>query len=206
MCLVIFTDNDLACCYVWEWAQRWYRCLYQLAYYHLQLAWVSRYTIVILNGSKCRVMQELSDLLSAVDESYKPTQSCFITDMTCDSRQVISGSLFLAYPGTGQDGRDYILNAIQRGASACLVEARGFNQRQLYTVPVIPVDNLQQKVSKIAVICFNRQGSSLRVMGVTGTNGKTSCAHFYAQLLSLMGGRTAVMGTVGCGRIYLRQI
>src|SRR5437868_15299975 len=101
---------------------------------------------------------------------------CMIKGLTADSRQVQPGDLFVAMVGKTVDARDYIPEAVKRGAVAVLSEA-GF--------PVIPKDNdaevpiieyaqLSKSLGFMASRFFSEPSKFLRVIGITGTNGKTS--------------------------------
>lgn len=125
-----------------------------------------------------------------------------IKDLCLDSRVATPGSLFFAYPGTAVDGRRFIDQAIARGAVAVAYEATdGFvpDQAAYPQVVFVPIADLQQRVGEIAALFFATPAAALRVVGVTGTNGKTSITHFIAQSVQRLGRRAAVLGTVGNG-------
>lgn len=126
----------------------------------------------------------------------------FITDITNDSRQVKPGCLFLALPGEQIDGRHFIAQAIAKGAAAVWYEATDSHAGWLpdcTSVPLVPVTNLAEQQSAIAAQFFANPSASLRVIGVTGTNGKTSITHFIAQALTALRARCGVIGTLGNG-------
>jgi len=115
-----------------------------------------------------------------------------------DSRRMQPGDLFLALPGMRSDGRGYIDEAIARGASAVICEAGG-EAPIGGTVPVYAVDNLRDCVGKIASRFYGAPSRKLIVVGVTGTNGKTTCTQLLAQALDASSKRCAVIGTLGYG-------
>ncbi|MDE1980976.1 MAG: UDP-N-acetylmuramoyl-L-alanyl-D-glutamate--2,6-diaminopimelate ligase [Betaproteobacteria bacterium] len=119
--------------------------------------------------------------------------------LTADSRQVLPGMAFAAYPGTHADGRQYIPQAIERGAAAVLWEREGFRWREEWSVPNLGIDGLRAQVSGIASQLCGDPSHHLWVVGVTGTNGKTSCSHWLAQLMQAAGKSCAVVGTLGNG-------
>ena len=121
-----------------------------------------------------------------------------ITSLTIDSRQVVPGSLFLAYPGVTSDGRDYITDAIAKGAALIAYESHNFTP-PISRVPLIAVKNLRNHVSQLAAEFYQYPGSKLTIIGVTGTNGKTSVCHFAAQALTQLGYCCGVLGTMGNG-------
>ena len=119
--------------------------------------------------------------------------------ITADSRQVRAGDAFAAYRGQAADGRAFIPDAIARGAGAVLWDPPGFQWNSAWKVPNVPVDDLRSKLGAIADLVYGSPSRSLWVVGVTGTNGKTSCSHWIAQCLDAQGRRTGILGTLGCG-------
>jgi UDP-N-acetylmuramyl tripeptide synthase len=99
-----------------------------------------------------------------------------ITRITSDSRNVRRGDAFAAYRGTHRDGRRFIADAISRGAGAILWDAEGFNWNREWKLPHLPVDNLKTRLGIIADLVYGHPSRELWMVGVTGTNGKTSCA------------------------------
>ncbi len=120
-------------------------------------------------------------------------------DLCSDSRLVRPGVTFVAYPGEVQDGRRYIPEAIARGAANVLWESDHFEWAEGWSVPHRPVPGLRGRISALAGQQWGHPSRSLRVIGVTGTNGKTTCSHWLAQLLERQGGSCAVIGTLGNG-------
>ena len=116
-----------------------------------------------------------------------------------DSRRVGPGVAFAAYPGARADGRAYIAEAVQRGASAVFWEAAGFRFDPALDVPQAPVEGLQQRLGAIADFIYGSPSHALWMVGVTGTNGKTSCSQWIAQALERTGRRSAIIGTLGHG-------
>ena len=119
-------------------------------------------------------------------------------DLQMDSRKVKPGDVFLASPGATVDGRDFIDAAVKQGASAIVVEAQGWSDRPL-GIPVRSVAGLQPLLGPLAASFYGNPSAQLLSIGVTGTNGKTSCSQWIAQLLTRAGRRCAVIGTVGIG-------
>jgi UDP-N-acetylmuramoyl-L-alanyl-D-glutamate--2,6-diaminopimelate ligase len=122
-----------------------------------------------------------------------------ISRLVSDSRQVAAGDTFVAYPGETRDGRDFIPHAIERGASSVLWEPRDFAWRRKWKVKNAPVENLRRHAGEIASEAYGNPSSRLWVVGVTGTNGKTSCSHWVAQALTRMQRKCGVVGTLGAG-------
>lgn len=121
------------------------------------------------------------------------------TGITADSRMVKPGHLFLAYPGVHSDGRDYIAQAIEAGAIGVIFDDADFTWQAKWTVAHCAVRHLKQAVGEIAADFYRHPSAKLNLVGVTGTNGKTSVSHWLAQSLNYLGQKTAVLGTVGNG-------
>lgn len=136
----------------------------------------------------------MSDILSLLR-----AQGVHLGSITADSRKVQPGSLFLAYPGERHDGRTFIGQALVQGAAAVVWESEGFDWHADWQVPNFPVRRLREQCGAIADSFYERPSEKLWMIGVTGTNGKTSCSHWLAQTLSLLGRKTALVGTLGNG-------
>lgn len=128
-----------------------------------------------------------------------------VKGVSADSRQVCPGDLFLAYAGGQQHGLSFLDEVIDKGAVAILAEVVGdWSQKRIMNiddgspVPVIAVTGLRKKMGPIAARFFGNASRKMRVVGITGTNGKTSVSHFLAQALKKYY-RTAVVGTNGTG-------
>lgn len=119
--------------------------------------------------------------------------------LTADSRQVTAGSLFLAYPGEAHDGRSFIAQAVAQGAAAVLWEGDGYRWNDAWQVPNLPVSGLRREAGAIADAFYRQPSSRMWMIGVTGTNGKTSCSQWLAQSLTALGRKSAVIGTLGNG-------
>lgn len=122
-----------------------------------------------------------------------------ITRLVTDSRLVDPGDTFVAYPGGQVDGRQFIPQAIARGANAVIWEAHNFVWNQAWKLPNLAVNELRQHAGEIAAQVYGRPSEKLWMVGITGTNGKTSCSHWIAQIFSALGRKTALIGTLGNG-------
>lgn len=120
-----------------------------------------------------------------------------ITDLTEDSRRVSPGSLFVARRGGRFDGRSFVPDAIARGAVAMLTD-----DPQLATMPstrdaaVLVAADLPGATARLAEAFFNRPSDHLAVVGVTGTNGKTTITHAIRSLMLAGGRRCGMVGTI----------
>ena len=122
-----------------------------------------------------------------------------ITRLVTDSRVVIPGDTFVAYPGGQADGRQFIAQAIANGANAVIWEAHGFIWKDAWQIPNLAVADLRHHAGEIADYIYAKPSGKLWMVGVTGTNGKTSCSHWVAHSLCALGKKTAVVGTLGNG-------
>jgi UDP-N-acetylmuramoyl-L-alanyl-D-glutamate--2,6-diaminopimelate ligase len=122
-----------------------------------------------------------------------------IKNITSDSRNVRSGSLFLAYPGDKADGRNYIAEAIRNGASAVLWDSENFEWNAKWDIENKPIRQLRLQAGSIASQYYNNPSEKLWMIGVTGTNGKTSITQWLSQCFNHLGNKTAVIGTLGNG-------
>jgi UDP-N-acetylmuramoyl-L-alanyl-D-glutamate--2,6-diaminopimelate ligase len=121
--------------------------------------------------------------------------------ITVDSRDVRGGDAFAAFPGAQTDGRRFIGDAVGHGAAAVLWEAAGFEWDSAWKVPQQPVPQLRDNLGAIADHVYGHPSQALWMVGVTGTNGKTSCVQWIAQSLQHCGRPTGVLGTLGNGLV-----
>ncbi|WDM02789.1 UDP-N-acetylmuramoyl-L-alanyl-D-glutamate--2,6-diaminopimelate ligase [Alicyclobacillus cycloheptanicus] len=115
-----------------------------------------------------------------------------ITHVTTDSRQVRAGSLFIALRGHTVDGHDFVPQAIERGAVAVLVETP-----QPVDVPQLVVPDSRLASAIVADRFYAHPSQQLAVIGVTGTNGKTTTTHLIERILSDAHHVTGLLGTIG---------
>jgi UDP-N-acetylmuramoyl-L-alanyl-D-glutamate--2,6-diaminopimelate ligase len=148
----------------------------------------------------------LSDLLGSWLE-VPAELNCVVQGITQDSRAVQTDDVFLACAGQTVNGAQFIDDAIDKGACAVIWQpvdnatAITFSSRQSkqgIEVPLIALDNLSEKAGLIADQFYAQPSQQMFVTGITGTNGKTSCSHFLAQVLNA-NETTGVIGTLGNG-------
>jgi UDP-N-acetylmuramoyl-L-alanyl-D-glutamate--2,6-diaminopimelate ligase len=125
-----------------------------------------------------------------------------VSDLTLDSRAARAGSLFFALPGHAAHGLNFAADAVARGAGVVLWEpSAGFAAPHLPSgVFGAAIPGLSRLVGRIADRFFQRPSSQMRIVGITGTNGKTTCAFLLAQCLEELGSAAAYIGTIGWGR------
>jgi UDP-N-acetylmuramoyl-L-alanyl-D-glutamate--2,6-diaminopimelate ligase len=124
-------------------------------------------------------------------------EQVLISGLQLDSRQVSAGDLFLAMPGDIHDGRNFIEQAVANGAVAVAADApvQGFVDE--IAVPLIEIPELQREAGGIAARFYADPSRDIHMVGVTGTNGKTTTSQLIAQLGRLAGKRCGAIGTLG---------
>jgi UDP-N-acetylmuramoyl-L-alanyl-D-glutamate--2,6-diaminopimelate ligase len=131
------------------------------------------------------------DELIESDALGGPVASIQIAGLAYDSRRVADGTLFFCVPGFDKDGHDFAQQAVQNGASALLV------QRPLgLGVPEVLVESVRAAMGPISARFYGDPTDRLKVLGVTGTNGKTTTAFLLRALLQATGQQCALLGTV----------
>lgn len=146
------------------------------------------------------MITKLSELLHSLKE-IPSSAELPITGLSLDSRLVKPGEVFLACKGAQLDGRSYITNAIKQGAYAVLEEADSDDLSVYFQdrVPIIPIHKLRFKLSELAARFYQYPAKSLNIVGITGTNGKTSSTYFLAAALQQLSIPCGVIGTLGNG-------
>ncbi|MES2534570.1 MAG: UDP-N-acetylmuramoyl-L-alanyl-D-glutamate--2,6-diaminopimelate ligase [Pseudomonadota bacterium] len=120
--------------------------------------------------------------------------------LSSDSRSIEPGDVFFAFAGDAADGRKYISNAVERGARAVIHDdSDGFSWDAALEVPHRGVTGLKHAAGQIANAYYGKPDAAMFTIGVTGTNGKTSCSQWLASALSRQGDTAAVIGTLGVG-------
>ncbi|MBI3879378.1 MAG: UDP-N-acetylmuramoyl-L-alanyl-D-glutamate--2,6-diaminopimelate ligase [Verrucomicrobia bacterium] len=116
-----------------------------------------------------------------------------IAGVTYNSRLVTPGMVFVAIPGQITDGHDYIANAIDRGAAAIICERNGFVAQR---AAKIKVKDSREALAIAAAAYYGQPATKLRMIGITGTKGKTTVSFMVKQILETAGVRTGLLGTV----------
>lgn len=122
-----------------------------------------------------------------------------IAGLALDSREVRPGVLFLAIPGAHSDGRVHVAAAADQGAAAIAYEAKDAPALPALDIPMIAIEGLAEQLSAIAGRFHGEPSQRLALVGVTGTNGKTSVSQLIAQACDLLGQRCGIVGTLGNG-------
>lgn len=145
----------------------------------------------------------MRNLTALLGQSLAQYANIALTEMTLDSRSVTNGCLFVAIKGHSVDGRQFIPQAIAKGAAAvlaeCEVPSEHLQVKIQENVPVIAYFNLAADLSQLADIFYDKPSQQLTLIGITGTNGKTTISQLIAQWTQILGSTPAVMGTIGNG-------
>jgi UDP-N-acetylmuramyl tripeptide synthase len=131
-------------------------------------------------------------------------------ELRIDSRDIQPGDGFIAWPGAAVDGRQFVKNALQKGATACLVESSSLNVDEFNTITeqedVAGYSNLKNAIGLIAAQAYNMPATALNIVAITGTNGKTTTAWWLSQALQAVAviqpsalTKCFMVGTLGIG-------
>lgn len=138
--------------------------------------------------------RKLSQLMKRLLADIQPIPDVAVSGISIDSRLVQPGDLYIAIPGTTSDGHDYIPEAIDRGAVAIIASEGNLGP---FAAPVVQVGNTRRMASLVAAEFYGHPSRDLTIIGITGTNGKTTTASLLTSILRADGHRTAQMGTLG---------
>ena len=137
------------------------------------------------------LIHDLSQRLDVEVRVSPNTARVEISAVIMDSRSITEGCLFACVVGENFDGHDFAEEAIERGAAALLVD------RELpFTTPQIIVDDVRSVLGELAALAYGRPSDAMKVIGVTGTNGKTTVAQMLAAVFRADGQKSAVIGTL----------
>ncbi len=140
--------------------------------------------------------KRLSDLAQGLAVTALPGDPV-VRGLSTDSRCVKPGDLFIAIRGFAADGHRYVDDAIARGAAAVIIEDEAFKPGIADAVPVLQVDNTRRATALLADEFYDHPSGKLTLVGVTGTNGKTTVSLLLDSIFRAAGKRTGVVGTLG---------
>ena len=149
---------------------------------------------------------KLSELFQNADPALRlPTGADPQVSAICyDSRRVVRGALFAAVRGTRVDGHEFVADALSRGAAALLVE-----RPVTAPVPVVQSPDVRRSLAQAAAAFYGRPSDDLFMVGITGTNGKTTTAYLVEAVLAAAGHRVGVIGTIDYhydGRTFTNRV
>ncbi len=126
-----------------------------------------------------------------------------ISSLCLDSRKASPGCLFMAMAGTKANGADYVEDAVSRGATCILVQEDVLNHLPSLIqekAAILTAASMRKAAGVLSNTFFGSPSSKLNVVGITGTNGKTTCTYILEQIFKAWGKKTAISGTI-CQRI-----
>jgi UDP-N-acetylmuramoyl-L-alanyl-D-glutamate--2,6-diaminopimelate ligase len=141
-----------------------------------------------------RQERPMSVLLEALpDKRTSGTLPRTVTGVSADSRRIEAGHCFVAVPGFKQDARRFIPEALARGAAVVVTEAEPVRG---VTAPQIIVPSARRALAALAGAWYGHPSRSLTLVGITGTNGKTTTSYLVDAVLKAGGARTGIIGTI----------
>ncbi len=139
---------------------------------------------------------QLDKLLKNIDYVIlKGNSNLDITSVEYDSRKIVEKSLFVAIKGYETDGHLYIRDAIEKGAVAIVVTDES-DILEIENITIIKVKNTRKALGKISSNYFGNPGKKIKVIGITGTNGKTSITYFLKSIFNEAGYKVGIIGTI----------
>ena len=121
-----------------------------------------------------------------------------ITNITSDSRNIKENGLFVAINGFSKNGIEFIPNAIENGAKAIIVEPDVDIDSLNYNLPIISVKNTRQALAKISCTFYDNPSKKLKLVGITGTKGKTTTTFMTKAILQEHGLNVGLIGSIAC--------
>jgi len=163
---------------------------------HLRGEWSCTCPGTVVSSS----LHSLASLLQSIEFTclHGDPATCFVKTVTTDSRKSTQNSLFLALCGEKNDGHDYVHQALEKGCTAILVEKDKHSQEEIRNCNacIIEVTNSRQAYVLLAEQLFAFPAQNMTMMGITGTNGKTSVTYLLESVLQTAGKQLGVIGTV----------
>lgn len=152
---------------------------------------------VIAGMKVSRLFGKNSELFNSSGEKVPGTRELVISSIEYDSKKVGAGSCFVAVKGLVTDGHRFLTDAVERGAALLVVqEGADLGKFEMGGVPVIRVTDTRKELARLADRFYGSPSKALGVIGVTGTNGKTTVCYLLQSLLNCAGYRTSRLGTV----------
>ena len=120
-------------------------------------------------------------------------------NLSLNSKQISKNTVFIAYPGNKHDGREFIQEAIENGAAGIIFESKNLKKNLNLSIPNISISDLKNKLAAISSQFYEYPSKKISIIGITGTNGKTTSAYWLSQCLNHLKIKTAFIGTLGYG-------
>ena len=137
------------------------------------------------------VLERLGEMLRSSPDAVPA--SLQISGVAYDSRHVVAGNAFFCIPGQKNDGNEFIADALAAGASCIFTEQQSKEQSD----KIITICDVRTALADVADYYFDHPSKRLRLLGVTGTNGKTTTTHLVEHILERAGKRVGLIGTLG---------
>ena len=150
----------------------------------------------MMSVEKLNYIKSLKYILMGFTEVVSTTE---VTGVAIDSRKIEPGNLFLSYRGTNHNGLEYIKNAIEEGAVAIAIdEAESFDSSSI-PIEIFKVPELRKNAGLIISRFYGNPSKNIEIVGVTGTNGKTTVSYLLAYAMHGLKRNSAFIGTLGNG-------
>ena len=140
---------------------------------------------------------KLSALIEHIPNAQQTGADAEITALAHDSRQVTPGALFVALHGANSDGHDFIAQALNKGAAALMIHADRASWYGAHALPLVIVPSTRDVLPLLAATFYGEPSRRLDLIGVTGTNGKTTTAYMIESIFRTLGEKTGLIGTIG---------
>ncbi len=151
---------------------------------------------MMMSVEKLNYIKSLKHILMGFTEVVSTTE---VTGIAIDSRKVKPGNLFLAYRGTNHNGLDYIPEAIEAGAAAVVIDEAEIFAIECISIEIFKVPELRKNAGLIISKFYDNPSKKLEIVGVTGTNGKTTVSYLLAYAMHGLKRSSAFIGTLGHG-------
>ncbi len=139
---------------------------------------------------------KLKDIIKGIDCELRGEAELEVKDLQFDSRKVSAGTLFVAQRGTKVDGHDFIVKAMEAGAVAVVCEEIPATQSLSHSVTYIKVKDSSKALGEMAANFYGHPSRSLKLIGITGTNGKTTTVTLLHRMFRLMGHHVGLVSTI----------
>lgn len=142
-----------------------------------------------------KINSALSELATVVSGSCNGDAT--VTGITHDSRLVQPGDLYVALPGANTHGIKFVDQAMSNGAVAIATDSKGYEVLETKAVPFLVLTDARRDMAKLAATIYGHPETKLKIVGVTGTNGKTTTTHMLRSMFLDSGAHVGVIGTLG---------